>query len=394
MITLGSSPAPVPDAPVPHTVLARAGEGPWARYRIVGLIHLGDGQLLAAFDGRDTGQDVPDPTGLVQRRSLDAGRTWGPFEALRDADREGRQWYCDPSYLHDPASDRLFVFHTHAKDRGVWDAVSGTDDADREVLGSAVGVSEDQGRSWEFRSVTAVAAPPELIRTAFPTSGTGIVLRRGPYAGRLLQPYCGWFRPGGTGSIAAGPGGAGSIAAGTGPVDGEVVRSYVLFSDDHGETWQRGAPVGEDMDETTIVELSDGRVLLNSRDHARGGHRRIAVSDDGGQSWEDRGIDPQFVDPGNNAQLAPRFPQAAAEVPRARELLFSNAHDRFARIRGTLSHSHDDGESWQEALVFEPGPLDYSVVQTLGDGALGILWEVEAREIRFARIEAEQLPST
>ena len=377
MIDLGFSPGPVPEAPVPHTVLARAGEGPWPRYRIVGLLHLGDGHLLAGFDGRETGQDVPDPTGLVQRRSRDGGRTWGPFEELRDADREGREWFCDPSYLRDPATGRLFVFHTHAKDRGVWDAVAGTDDADRDVMGSAVGVSDDDGRSWQFRSVTAVAAPPELIRTAFPTSGAGITLRRGPLAGRLLQPYCGWFRPGGS--------------AGEGPADGEVVRSYVLFSDDHGETWQRGEPVGEDMDETTIVELSDGRVLLNSRDHARGGHRRIAVSADGGRSWEDRGIDPQFVDPGNNAQLAARHPEAGQNDPRARKLLFSNAWDRFARRRGTLSSSHDDGQTWQEALVFEPGPLDYSVVQALDCGAVGVIWEVEAREIRFARIEAEQL---
>ncbi|MGO2559600.1 exo-alpha-sialidase [Brachybacterium sp.] len=147
-----------------------------------------------------------------------------------------------------------------------------------------------------------------------------------------------------------------------------------------------------DMDETTIVELSDGRVLLNSRDHARGGHRRIAISADGGQSWQDRGVDDQFTDPGNNAQLAGRFPDAPGGDPRARELLFTNAHDRFARIRGTLSISHDDGESWREALVFEPGPLDYSVVQALAGGALGILWEVEAREIRFARLEPEHLP--
>lgn len=377
MISLGHRPAPVPDGPVPHTVLARAGEGPWPRYRIVGLVHLGDGLVLAAFDGRETGQDVPDPTGLVQRRSLDGGRTWGPFEELRAADREGRHWFCDPSYLHDPATGRLFVFHTHAKDRGVWDAVAGTDDGDRDVMGSAVGVSEDGGISWEFRSLTALAAPPELIRTAFPTSGAGIVLRHGPHAGRLLQPYCGWFREGGH--------------AGEGPADGEVVRSYVLFSDDHGESWQRGAPVGEDMDETTIVELSDSRVLLNSRDHARGGHRRIAVSADGGTSWEDLGIDPQFVDPGNNAQLARLFPDAPPQDPRAKVLLFSNAWDRFARIRGTLHSSADDGASWHEALVFDPGPLDYSVVQSLEDGAVGVLWEVESREIRFARIDAEQL---
>src|SRR5690606_3407695 len=153
MIRLGSTPAAesalaLPPAPVDHTVLARAGEGPWPRYRIVGLVHLGGGELLAAFDGRETGQDVPDPTCLLQRRSLDGGRTWGPLETLRDADREARVSYCDPSLIHDPGSGRLFAFHTRAQQRGVWDAVAGTDDADRDVMGSAVGVSEDGGRSW------------------------------------------------------------------------------------------------------------------------------------------------------------------------------------------------------------------------------------------------------
>src|SRR5699024_5059505 len=150
---------------------------------------------------------------------------------------------------------------------------------------------------------------------------------------------------------------------------------------------------GEDMDETTMVAPSDGRLLLTSRDRARGGHRRIAASADGGESWQNPGIDVQFLDPGNNAQLASRWPDAGAEDPRARELLFTGAHDRFARIRGTLSASHDDGETWQKVLVFEPGPLDYSVVQALDDGAIGVLWEVEAREIRFARITADQLPA-
>jgi sialidase-1 len=261
------------------------------------------------------------------------------------------------------------------------------------VLGSAVSTSTDGGRTWTHRSVTAIAAPPELLRTAFPTSGTGLRLRQGPHAGRLVQPYAGWFRTGADGNAAAGSAADGSAADGA---DGarEVVRSYCLFSDDHGETWQRGEPVGADMDETTIAELSDGRILLNSRDHARGGHRRIALSEDGGQSWQDLGVDTQFVDPGNNAQLARRFPEAPPEDPRARELLFTGSRDPFARRLGTLSRSLDDGASWEPVGVFEPGNLDYSVIQPLGGGAIGILWEVEAREIRFLRVEAGDLPGS
>src|SRR5699024_11778108 len=118
------------------------------------------------------------------------------------------------------------------------------------------------------------------------TSGAGIQLRRGEHAGRLRQPYCGWFWADGRPGVQ------------------QVVRSYVLFSDDYGRTWQRGDPVGRDMDETTIAELSDGRGLLNSRDHARGGHRRVAVPTDGGLSWTDQGVREQFLGSGNRRQPA------------------------------------------------------------------------------------------
>src|SRR5699024_10796394 len=120
---------------------------------------------------------------------------------------------------------------------------------DRDVLGSVVGTSDDQGRSWTHRSVTAIAASPELVRTAFPTSGAGIQLRRGEHAGRQLQPYCGSFWADGR------------------PGEQQVGRAYVLCTDVHGRTWQRGDSVGRDRDETTSAELSDGRVLLNSRAH-------------------------------------------------------------------------------------------------------------------------------
>src|SRR5699024_11045969 len=139
---------------------------PWPRYRIVGLVHLGEGHLLAAFDGRETGQDVSDPTGLLQRRSLDGGRTWGPFESLRDADREGRHWFCDPSYIHNRLTGAVHVFYSHAKVRGVSHAVAGTVELARDVLQAVDVTRDDRVRSWPRRSVPALAVRPDLLRTA------------------------------------------------------------------------------------------------------------------------------------------------------------------------------------------------------------------------------------
>ena len=86
----------------------------------------------------------------------------------------------------------------------------------------------------------------------FASSGAGIQLRYGAHAGRLVQQYAGWFRN---------------------DADGEDVSAYSVYSDDHGETWTMGAPVGTQMDENKVAELSDGTVMMNSREHVRTGHR-------------------------------------------------------------------------------------------------------------------------
>lgn len=362
---------PDPDGGIAHRVLARAGEGPMPAYRICALAALEDGTLLAAFDGRDSWNDVPDPTGLYLRRSPDGGESWEAIEPLRPADRQERVYSTDPSLLVDRETGSVHVLHTRARDRGFFDALPGTDDADRRILSSAIATSRDAGRSWAFDSLTAIAQPLPT-RGAFATSGAGIQLRGGPHRGRLLQPYCAWHpRPDGQ--------------------EGETVRSVVLLSDDHGATWRRGEPTGEDMDETTIVELSDSRILLSSRDHRKGGHRRRSISADGGETWEHLGLDEDIVDPGNNAQLARRYPEAAPSDPRSREIWLSSTWDPRERRRGTLHLSHDDGETFEEVLVFAPGACEYSVVTPLPDGGVALLWEVDAREIRFARLGAKEL---
>ena len=48
-----------------------------ANYRIPALAHLGNGIVLASYDGRPYGGDSPQPNSIIQRRSTDNGKTWG-----------------------------------------------------------------------------------------------------------------------------------------------------------------------------------------------------------------------------------------------------------------------------------------------------------------------------
>ncbi|WP_449374031.1 hypothetical protein [Arthrobacter psychrolactophilus] len=98
----------------------------------------------------------------------------------------------------------------------------------------------------------------------FASSGEGIQLKYGAHKGRLIQQF------------------AGRVLNTAGA---EVIQAYSVYSDDHGKTWTKGDNVGERMDENKVVELSNGDVMLNSRDNAGGRGRKVTISKDGGQTW-------------------------------------------------------------------------------------------------------------
>ena len=58
---------------------------------------------------------------------------------------------------------------------------------------------------------------------------------------------------------------------------------FTIYSDDHGRTWQRGEMVpGQNLgDENQLVELADGRILVDVRQQS-GPHRWLATSRPGG----------------------------------------------------------------------------------------------------------------
>ena len=57
--------------------------------------------------------------------------------------------------------------------------------------------------------------------------------------------------------------------------------SHVIYSDDGGKTWKQGGVLGEKTNECQVVELRDGRLLLNMRSYH--GKNRRAVADQQGR---------------------------------------------------------------------------------------------------------------
>lgn len=345
-------------------------------FRIPALAVAPSGDLLLAFDKRPVSGDAPSPNSIWQRRSTDGGRTWGEPTVIRQGNESTlpgeKIGYSDPSYVVDRISGRIFCFSVLSKDTGVWNSVLGDDDADRSVLSATVAVSDDDGRTWSHRSMTSVVKPADC-RATFASSGAGIQLRYGSYRGRLVQQYAGFFpRPGG----------------------GDDVRAYSVYSDDHGETWTMGTPVGDSLDENKVAELSDGTLMLNSRENRRTGRRWVALSHDGGETWEDLHRDPTLTDPGNNAHLVRAYPDAPEGSAKAKVLLFSHADNPpSSRVRGTVELSEDDGRTWTRKRVFQPGTCQYSVLVPTGRDEFALAYEAADDTIMAARLDMDWILS-
>ena len=340
-----------------HVDVAKAGEGsPY--YRIPALAVTNRGTVLAAYDARPTLADLPSNIAVVLRRSLDDGRTWeAPIVVRRDTAPFG---FGDPSLVVDRETRRIFLFYAASARQGIFGSHTGNDERDPDIHQADVSYSDDDGLTWKHRRITAAIKKPEWV-SLFASSGAGIQLRHGTRAGRLVQQYA--VRVGATFYAAS------------------------VMSDDHGATWRMGGLVGPGADENKVVELADGRLMLNSRAKP---YRKIAWSGDGGETWSGWRDEPQLIDPANNGAII-RYDDAARDA-RSRWLLFINTEHPTQRRNLVLKLSCDNGTSWPVGAVVDSGPAAYATMARLKDGALGVLYERGPYStMRFVHMPTDEL---
>ncbi|AKK10740.1 sialidase family protein [Corynebacterium uterequi] len=351
--------------------------------RIPALTTASNGDVLASYDlrpkkgGSNNGGDAPNTNWIVQRRSTDNGTTWGPRTVIARGgfgeDGKTPTGYSDPSYVVDHETGTIFNFHVYSQQTGVvvnnpyyeYGADGRINEKNPKTMNFNVAVSKDNGRSWTKRVITAdvLGEKGREVQSCFATSGAGTQKMAQPHKGRLLQQAA-CFKKG-----------------------GKQVVALTIYSDDHGATWHSGeftsltadAPQGGSwqFDENKVVELSDGTLLLNSRtpSGAAKGHRIVATSTDGGQTWQDYRVDTGVIDPANNAQVIRAFPTARPGTLRSKVLLFSNTKNVKDRTNGTISLSYDDGTTWPVAKEFRAQGTGYTTMTIQADGSIGILYE-------------------
>lgn len=341
-----------------------AGELGIHTYRIPALVVAANGDLLAFAEARHGSRSDTGDIDLVMKRSRDGGRTWSAMQTVWDDGTNVCGNPC-PVVVEETGEVVLLATHNLGHDHES-EIIAQTSEGTRTVW---VLRSTDHGETWSApQEITADTKQADW--TWYATGpGAGIQLTRGAHAGRLVIP-CDHIE-----------------------ADTKRYYSHVIVSDDGGATWQLGGTTPRDqVNECEVVELEDGRLLLNMRNYDRQQRtRQQAWSTDGGMSWRDQRHVPELVEPICQASIR-RF--AWAGPGQAGILLFSNPASRDGRQAMTVRASFDDGATWPWSALLDPGPAAYSCLQPLPDGSVLCLYEAGPyREIRAHRLEPDQLPS-
>ncbi len=346
-----------PQPPFQTEVFVGGTEG-YHTFRIPALIATAKGTLLAFCEGRKSGGSDAGDIDIVLRRSTDGGQTWSKLQVVADHDTNT---IGNPCPVVDQSTGRIWLPLT-------WNL--GTDAESQIMAGTSrdarrvyLTVSDDDGLTWAPLLEISDSARQPHWRWYATGPGVGIQLTRGPHAGRLVIPA--------------------NHSDHSDPAR-HPYRSHVLISDDHGKSWRLGGVVGEKTNESTIAELSDGRILDNMRSY-QGQHRRaIATSEDGGETWSPVTLDEALVEPVCQASLL-RYSFAGKD--QKSRLLFANPASTGRQLM-TVRISYDEGRTWPVSKLIYAGSAAYACLTKLPDESIGLLVERDGyRKITFARFD-------
>ena len=327
--------APVTQQPLLYNVPFKAGEG-YPRYRIPALFFTAKRTLLAFCEGRHKAGQLTGDIDIVLRRSLDAGQTWEPQQIVADI---GKDTCGNPCIVQDTQDGTLWLAFT--KSRG--------DDHEAEIVagtqpGTTVWLtrSKDDGVTWD--------APVEISKTARKADwgwyGTGPGIGLCLKSGRLVFPSY--------------------------HTEGGVYRSHMLFSDDHGATWQIGSDVADNTSECQVIEVDPRTLLVNARTTSSGTTRTQRISKDRGVTWQEAdGLAPL---PENNCEGCIYSCFRTGSDGKNDWLFAHPLHSSRTEVHVWISE--DEGKSWPHAQRIWVGPSAYTtMVRIPQSGMVGVLLE-------------------
>ncbi|MCA9043459.1 MAG: exo-alpha-sialidase [Planctomycetaceae bacterium] len=363
------------------------GTGGYNAYRIPAIVQAANGDLLAFCEAREGGD--ASKIDLVMKRSTDEGKSWSQLQVVQAADDFKSLFGENPPPIT-AGNPAPVVDHLDPEHAGrIWLPFTLENDKVFVVY------SDDNGATWSpRRDITS-----SVKREGWGWYATGpvhsIQLQRGEHKGRLVVPC--------------------DHRLGSGGADRGPCGGHCIYSDDHGLTWKIGGVDGayeDDLEpnETTVVELNDGRLCFNARDQngKAPGTRAVVYSNDGGATFEHQTegpfpiyqplegvIDPPVV------QCSLQRMASTLDGAKSNLILFSGPDDNGPTGKGRsdlrLRYSTDETQAWHDGPLIHTGPAAYSDMVRLSGEVVGILFEAgktgtkSYNEIWFVRVEVGSL---
>lgn len=292
-------------------------------YRIPTLATAKNGDLIAAIDER-----VPscgdlkwnNDINIVIKRSTDNGNSWSIMKTI--VDYPLGQSASDASMIVDQITGEIFLFFNYMNL-----------EIDKDIYYLKMISSKDNGQSWSTpMDLTSQITLPEWQKDfKFITSGKGIQTKSGALIHTIVNLEKGLF---------------------------------LFKSDNHGKSWHLIKTAIKPADESQLIELTDGTLMINSRVN-NAGYRYIHTSKDEGLTWTST-PEKNLMDPGCNASII-RFNKKI--------LLFSNLDTPKKRENLTVKFSKDEGKTWSKGKTIYASSAGYSSMTVLKDGTIGLFFE-------------------
>jgi sialidase-1 len=314
-------------------------------FRIPAIVKSAQGTILAFAEARKNSCSDTGNIDLVLKRSTDKGKTWSQITTVWD---DGDNVCGNPAPIVDQVTGRIILLSTWNRgDDHEEDIIKGTSKDTRKVF---VLYSDDDGLTWSAPKeiTTSVKQPYWTWYATGPCHG--IQLQSKKYKNRLVIP-------------------ANHVVSGT-----ETWHSHSIYSDDSGLTWHLGGVQSEHGgNESSVVELKDGRLMLNMRNYDRKTQktRTYVLSEDGGKNWSKTHFASELIEPicqGNILNMTKK-----GKV--SNKLLFSNPASTDKREKMTIRSSKDNGKNWTSSYLVYPGPSAYSDMVMLSDKEVGLFFE-------------------
>ena len=268
---------------------------------------------------------------LYLRRSTDGGKTFGDPIYIAKGQEFFENGYGEtmnnPAMVCDENGDLHIIFSCNVGREGIW-----------------YSKSTDDGLTWSApRDLSDMLGFGKNYRHIACGPGHGICLENG----RLL--FTVW-------------------------VDIGTYSVHTIYSDDNGATWNFGGKVSGNKDESCAVELSDGSVMVNSRQYTfaseESPYRRYSISKTGINGWSVTKADQGLIDPACAASMC------AVDIeglPYA--VLFVNCASMTSRNNVTVKCSFNDGLTWEKEIVLDYTNGGYSDIAVDSKGKVYVVYE-------------------